>query len=87
MNCPVCNIELQIAERQSVEIDYCVKCRGVWLDRGELDKIIERSADWDDDHHNEREHRESRPDHGQGGYPNNKHNRRSRLGELFDFLD
>lgn len=44
MNCPVCNVPLLLTERQSVEIDYCPKCRGVWLDRGELDKIIERSA-------------------------------------------
>jgi hypothetical protein len=44
MNCPVCNIPLNMTERQGVEIDYCPKCRGVWLDRGELDKIIERSA-------------------------------------------
>ncbi|PJF22547.1 MAG: hypothetical protein CUN56_05430 [Phototrophicales bacterium] len=43
MRCPVCNIELRIAERQGIEIDYCPQCRGVWLDRGELDKIIERS--------------------------------------------
>jgi hypothetical protein len=43
MRCPVCNVELSIAERQGIEIDYCPKCRGVWLDRGELDKIIERS--------------------------------------------
>lgn len=44
MNCPICNITLQIAERQGVEIDFCPKCRGIWLDRGELDKIIERAA-------------------------------------------
>ena len=44
MQCPVCRVELKMAERQSVEIDYCSQCRGVWLDRGELDKIIERSA-------------------------------------------
>jgi Zn-finger nucleic acid-binding protein len=44
MNCPTCNTELKMADRQGVEIDYCPKCRGVWLDRGELDKIIERSA-------------------------------------------
>ena len=44
MNCPVCSeTSLVISERQGVEIDYCPKCRGVWLDRGELDKIIERS--------------------------------------------
>lgn len=45
MKCPVCNtVNLVMAERQGVEIDYCPECRGVWLDRGELDKIIERSA-------------------------------------------
>ena len=44
MNCPLCNVALQLSERQGIEIDYCPKCRGVWLDRGELDKIIERAA-------------------------------------------
>jgi Zn-finger nucleic acid-binding protein len=43
MKCPQCESNLTIAERQGVEIDYCPNCRGVWLDRGELDKIIERS--------------------------------------------
>jgi uncharacterized protein YbaR (Trm112 family) len=42
--CPVCRVDLVMSERQNIEIDYCPKCRGVWLDRGELDKIIERSA-------------------------------------------
>lgn len=46
MDCPVCkNVSLHMSERQGVEIDYCPQCRGVWLDRGELDKIIERSED------------------------------------------
>lgn len=45
MDCPVCaGVNLVMSERQGIEIDYCPKCRGVWLDRGELDKIIERSA-------------------------------------------
>jgi Zn-finger nucleic acid-binding protein len=44
MNCPICNIPLTMSERQGIEIDYCPQCRGVWLDRGELDKIIERST-------------------------------------------
>jgi len=45
MKCPVCNgIDLKMADRQGIEIDYCPECRGVWLDRGELDKILERSA-------------------------------------------
>lgn len=44
MKCPDCEETLVMTERQGVEIDYCPKCRGIWLDRGELDKIIERSA-------------------------------------------
>lgn len=45
MLCPSCkDTVLSMTERQGVEIDFCPKCRGVWLDRGELDKIIEKSA-------------------------------------------
>jgi Zn-finger nucleic acid-binding protein len=44
MKCPTCaSVDLVMSERQGIEIDYCPTCRGVWLDRGELDKIIERS--------------------------------------------
>lgn len=49
-HCPSCaDTSLRIAERQGIEIDYCPRCRGVWLDKGELDKIIDRSSDqyWD----------------------------------------
>lgn len=56
MKCPIDNADLTISDRQGVEIDFCPTCRGVWLDRGELDKILERStsftrrgADDDDD--------------------------------------
>lgn len=45
MLCPVCKVGLAMSDRQGIEIDYCPQCRGIWLDRGELDKIIERSAD------------------------------------------
>ncbi|MGZ8289812.1 MAG: TFIIB-type zinc ribbon-containing protein [Telluria sp.] len=45
MDCPVCkNVKLVMSDRQGIEIDYCPNCRGVWLDRGELDKIIDRSV-------------------------------------------
>ena len=44
MKCPICKeVDLRITDRQGIEIDYCPQCRGVWLDRGELDKLIERS--------------------------------------------
>lgn len=45
MDCPVCkDKQLVMSERQGIEIDYCPSCRGVWLDRGELDKLIEKSS-------------------------------------------
>ena len=44
MLCPVCKVGLHMSDRQGIEIDYCPQCRGIWLDRGELDKIIERSG-------------------------------------------
>jgi Zn-finger nucleic acid-binding protein len=44
MKCPNCNVSLVMTDRQGIEIDYCPDCRGVWLDRGELDKIIERAS-------------------------------------------
>jgi Zn-finger nucleic acid-binding protein len=89
MNCPTCEgVELKMSDRRGIEIDYCPKCRGVWLDRGELDKIIERSVpdvrapeperrERDDDYDRERYDRE--------GYYR-KHKRRGGfLGDLFDF--
>lgn len=80
MKCPVDGETLVISDRSGVEIDYCPQCRGVWLDRGELDKIIERSApepsrpprreaqDWD-------EHDRPRRKKSRGGF----------LEDLFDF--
>ena len=74
MNCPVDNTELRITERQGIEIDYCPKCRGVWLDRGELDKLIERTAvapargDRDDDFDYRARHDDVHR-RGEGGYP------------------
>ncbi len=44
MSCPICKTGLTLSERSGIEIDYCPTCRGVWLDRGEIDKIIERSV-------------------------------------------
>jgi len=77
MNCPVCSFELKMADRQGVEIDYCPQCRGVWLNRGELDKIIEQST-----HISEGPTVHTQPRYK--GYRNNKHKRKSFLGDLFD---
>lgn len=87
MKCPVDGATLVITERSGVEIDYCPDCRGVWLDRGELDKLIERSVapppppaarerdrdrDYDYDDRSDQGHRRKRK---RGGF----------LEELFDF--
>jgi Zn-finger nucleic acid-binding protein len=44
MNCPVCNVDLLMSERLTVQIDYCPKCRGIWLTNGKLDRLIEKSG-------------------------------------------
>jgi hypothetical protein len=80
MNCPNCDRELVMTDRNGVEIDYCPGCRGVWLDRGELDKIIERSNQFSQgtsqkpysDDKREEQH-----------YPHKK--KKGFLGDLFDF--
>lgn len=92
MQCPGCQVDLQLAERHFIEIDYCPKCRGVWLDRGELDKIIERAAAADDP---PRPAPRSAPALTESRWrDDDDHDRHSRhqksrkrgfLGELFDF--
>ncbi|GIL11768.1 MAG: hypothetical protein BroJett038_04880 [Chloroflexota bacterium] len=87
MQCPVCDVELKISERQGVEIDYCPKCRGVWLDRGELDKIIERSAPSaapPRDGYAPSSHDDDDDDRYRAG-ETHKRKRKSFLDELFDF--
>lgn len=92
MKCPTDDTVLVIAERQGIEIDFCPTCRGVWLDRGELDKVIERSdladgdgaarrrdrdiGDYDDDDYSVR---------SRGGQPLKRKRKSSFLGELFEF--
>lgn len=87
MKCPVDGTILQMSDKQGVEIDYCPQCRGVWLDRGELDKIIERSGESSShqpvraqEHHQE-EHRSYDDEH----HKHKKHKKEGFLGDLFDF--
>jgi Zn-finger nucleic acid-binding protein len=84
MKCPLCSIDLVMSERQGVEIDYCPQCRGVWLDRGELDKIIEKSSQPQQStvpSHSEN-HSEYRGGHDE--HEHKKYKRKSFLHELFD---
>lgn len=87
MPCPICKTGLTLSDRQGVEIDYCPTCRGVWLDRGELDKIIERSADVAAPNRRESEppgrSERSREYDDDGHYRHGKR-KKSFLSELFD---
>jgi Zn-finger nucleic acid-binding protein len=75
VKCPNCKTpDLVMADRQGIEIDYCPQCRGVWLDRGELDKLIERNAP-----------REAAETHG--SRPREHFGERKRRGGLRDFFD
>jgi len=76
MKCPACNdVNLVMSDRQGVEIDYCPEYRGVWLDRGELDKIIDRSSAPATQYtHDARDYEDRK-----------KKKRKNLLGELFDF--
>lgn len=85
MKCPICTDEnLVMTDRQGIEIDYCPKCRGVWLDRGELDKIIERSSTVAPPQApSNRDYREPSRSSRNHGY--HKKKKGGLLGELFDF--
>ncbi len=90
MNCPICDVSLSMTDRQGIEIDFCPQCRGVWLDRGELDKIIERSTaeiapaqPASGSRGYDGGHREHGGKHG-GGYSKHGSRRKSWLHDLFD---
>lgn len=93
MLCPVCDVDLVMSERKGIEIDYCPECRGVWLDRGELDKIIDRS-----DYKRHKRHKydpEYRTSYRGNGYEGSyrkkdyykKRRRKSVVDEIFDLFD
>ncbi len=97
MKCPIDGSDLMMTDRQGIEIDYCPKCRGVWLDRGELDKLIEKSAPAMAPQAMPQQ--QPMPPQAQQGYPQYREEpkgyyghdprypkkRKSLLGELFDF--
>ena len=91
MKCPVCpESTLALSERQGVEIDYCPSCRGVWLDRGELDKLIDMSSRQAPAQAAPAAAAPSRGapppivDSDYGAYPSGHRRRKSWLSEIFD---
>jgi len=99
MKCPNCDQLLQITHRQNIEIDYCPTCRGIWLDKGELDKLIDFSNqqvsqtpksrsndDYDDNNkgYNFDQKKENRYNDNRN-YVNKYPKKKSFLGDIFDF--
>jgi Zn-finger nucleic acid-binding protein len=81
MDCPVCNVQLKKAERQGVEINYCPDCRGVWIDHGGLDKLIDRAGAFpSESQFSEGERQHSRHDR----YQESQGRRKSFFSNLFD---
>lgn len=86
MQCPIDGTQLVMSDRNGVEIDYCPQCRGVWLDRGELDKIIERNMAQTPPPPPPQQHAPERGyDHDYDSRPRKKKKRDSFLSEIFDF--
>jgi len=84
MACPIDGTALVMSERSGIEIDYCPSCRGVWLDRGELDKIIERNASQQQPAATVQQQQQPQQ-HYEQGYGHKPYKRRkSFLEELFD---
>ncbi len=85
MKCPNCGETLVMAERQGIEIDYCPQCRGVWLDKGELDKIVERSSAYmpNPEAKGYNEIQKNYPGSGDQYYKHKK--KKGFLGDFFDF--
>ncbi|MGQ0519900.1 MAG: TFIIB-type zinc ribbon-containing protein [Actinomycetota bacterium] len=84
MKCPVDSATLLISERQGVEIDYCPECRGVWLDRGELDKLLRQADDgWDDDPRS-RHQPEQRRDHDRHDASPPRKKKKGWLSDMFE---
>ncbi|MCS6982655.1 MAG: zf-TFIIB domain-containing protein [Candidatus Absconditabacterales bacterium] len=88
MKCPVCtDTNLIMTDRQGIEIDYCPRCRGVWLDRGELDKLIERSTQipMHTPIQSPMSGSHTYPQQQGHHHPHHPHKKESRMSEIFDF--
>jgi len=84
MNCPACNVELKMGDRQSVEVNYCPTCRGVWLERGALDKIIDRAVEASGRNQTDRYRDHNTRDHNHDDHEHGGHRRKSFLSNLLD---
>lgn len=93
MKCPVCKeTTLLMSEKNGVEIDYCPDCRGVWLDRGELEKLIQGEKRYVEENYGARAPEAPRQEYPHGQYDHkqhydHKHHKKRSFLESFDFFD
>lgn len=97
MNCPNCNVTLLMSEKQWVEIDYCPQCRGIWLDKWELEKLIQKEKTYEENMYQNPQPMPPKNDHWNKKYYNDDDNyspqkwhhwkrKESFLGEIFDIF-
>lgn len=87
MKCPVCkDVTLLMSEKKGVEIDYCPECRGIGLDRGELDKLLEKEENYNKDTYENKSYKEDYKHYEDDKYKPRKKKRESFLGEIFDMF-
>lgn len=84
LRCPNCTTEMMLSNKNGVEIDHCPRCRGVWLDRGELEKLTSMQNRYDDDHYQKYHHGKDYDD-DDDYYHRRKHKKKSFFGDMFDF--
>lgn len=85
MKCPNCDTTLSMSEKHGVEIDYCPNCRGIWLDKGEMEKIMERAGEHYSSRDNyENDYKKYQYDSYNKGYKH-PHKKKSFLSDFFDF--
>jgi uncharacterized protein len=80
LRCPNCSTEMMLSNKNGVEIDHCPRCRGVWLDRGELEKITSMQNRYDQKYHYGKDY-----DDDDDYYHRRKHKKKSFFGDMFDF--
>ena len=82
MQCPKCSTLMQLMRKYEALIDYCPSCKGVWLDRGEIDKIAQIQSSYEDEHYNKYHYNDEGYD---DKYNDNRWRRRGFFGDLFNF--
>lgn len=86
MKCPVCkDVTLLMSEKKGVEIDYCPECRGIWLDRGELEKLMEKEESYNREHYSEKKYYDDKEYHDYDSHKKKK-KKESFMGEIFDIF-